>query len=463
MSAEHPYLTIRQAAGLLARREVSPVELAQAHLERIGRLQPSLHAFLTVTAERALADARAAEDALKRGEGGPLLGIPIALKDLFCTAGIRTTAHSRVLANHVPAEDATVVARLRKAGTVLLGKLAMHEFATAGPASELAPAARNPWNTGYIPGGSSSGSGAAVAAGLCLAALGTDTGGSIRQPSSFGGIVGLKPTYGRVSRHGVIPLCWSLDHVGPIARTVEDAALVLQALAGPDPLDPTTSTNAVPDYPAALTGDVRGLRVGLPDYFFGPEGGADREVLDAVHQAARALEGLGARVVEVAIPGLRAARPAHSVIHGVEAYAYHAANLHRQRQNYGPRLRQRLLVGALFSGADYARALRFRAAFRAELARIFEQVDLLATPTNPVTALPFEGLDPRRQSRAHSFTGPFNLAGLPAVSVPCGFSPAALPIGLQLVGRPFEEATVLRAAHAYEQHAGWYQRHPPVE
>ena len=463
MSTDLRYLAIRQAAGLLARREVSPVELAQAHLERIGRLQPSLHAFLTVTAERALADARAAEEALKRGEGGPLLGIPIALKDLFFTAGIRTTAHSRVLTDHVPAEDATVVARLRKAGMVLLGKLAMHEFATAGPATELAPAARNPWHTGYIPGGSSSGSGAAVAAGLCLAALGTDTGGSIRQPSSFCGIVGLKPTYGRVSRHGVIPLCWSLDHVGPMARTVEDAALVLQALAGPDPRDSTSSTQPVPDYAAALTGDVRALRVGLPDYFFGPEGGADREVLDAVNQAARELEGLGCRVVEVTIPGLRSARPAHSVIHGVEAYAYHAENLRRQRQNYGPRLRQRLLVGALFSGADYVRALRLRAAFRAELARVFEQVDLLATPTNPVTALPFEGLDPRRQSRAHSFTGPFNLAGLPAASVPCGFSAAGLPIGLQLVGRPFEEATVLRAAHAYEQHAGWYQRHPPVE
>lgn len=462
-STDLHYLTIRQAADLIARHELSPVELTRAFLERIARLDGALHAYITVTADRALADAQAAEAALARSESrGPLHGIPIALKDLFLTAGIRTTAHSRVLADYTPQEDATAVARLAQAGTVLLGKLAMHEFAFAGPADDLVPAARNPWNVERIPGGSSSGSGAAVAAGLCIAALGSDTGGSIRQPSSFCSIVGIKPTYGRVSRHGVLPLSWSLDHAGPMARTVEDTALLLQAIAGPDPLDRTTSAAPVPDYAAALTGDIRGLRVGLPPLYFDRDRGSDPEVLEAVEKVLDELRALGAAVTPVAIPSLRYSRAAQSVIMVTEAYAYHAENLRRQPQNYGPQFRRRVIAAGLTSSADYLRALRVRSVVREEVAQAMREVDVLVCPTLPRPAPLFTEPDPLAMEKSFGFRGPFNLTGQPVVALPCGFTQGGLPIGMQIAGRPFDEATALRVAHAYEQHTGWHLRHPPV-
>ncbi len=458
------YLRLSEAAGLLGRRELSPVEITRAFLERIERLDGLLHAYITVTAERALADAQAAEAALARGESrGPLHGIPIALKDLFLTQGIRTTGHSRLLADNIPSEDATVVARLRDAGTILLGKLAMHEFAFAGPAGDLAPAARNPWDTERIPGGSSSGSGAAVAAGLCAAALGSDTGGSIRNPSAYCGVVGVKPTYGRVSRQGVLPLSWSLDHVGPMARTVEDAALLLQAMAGHDPGDPTTSTAPVPDYAAALTGDIRGLRVGLPPLYFDRDRGTYPEVLEAVERALDELRSLGAEVQSVEIPHLSYARAAQQVIMVTEAYAYHADNLRRHPEKYGNLFRRRVQVAALTGADHYLRALRVRTLLRAEFARAMERVDVLVCPTVPRPAPLFSEEDPVPMERSFTFRGPFNLVGLPVVAVPCGFTPEGLPMGMQVVGRPFDEATALRVAHAYERRAGWYQRRPPVD
>ena len=441
-------------------RDVSPVDVATAHLTRIERLDKSLNSYVTVTAERALADARAAETAIRSGNAGPLAGIPIAYKDLYATRGVLTTGGSALLADWVPDFDSTCVTRLAQAGMVMLGKLITHEFAFGiqFPGHRFQPA-RNPWNLDHIPGGSSSGSGAALAAGLTVGALGSDTGGSIRGPAAFCGIVGLKPTYGRVSRAGVLTLSWTLDHTGPMARTVEDCAFMLEALAGYDAADPASSREPVPNYSAELASGVRGLRVGVPrDFFFHD---VKAEVVDAFEAAMQILRGLGADVRDVVIPSIWSSS-ALMVIMLTEAYAYHADHLRARPELYGEVLREKLLAGALFTADEYVQAQRLRARMREDTDRVLQDVDVLATPTTPVTAPTFATvLDPNFPfARSNMF--PFNMTGLPTLALPCGFAPNGLPISLQLSGRPFDEATVLRAGHAYEQATDWHRRRPKL-
>jgi aspartyl-tRNA(Asn)/glutamyl-tRNA(Gln) amidotransferase subunit A len=463
MTGDLTRLTIAAAAARIRARELSPVELTEACLSRIEAVDGRLNAFITITGDEALAAARAAEDEIAAGKyRGPLHGIPVALKDLFAVAGVRTTAGSKILAGNVSREDSDAAARLKAAGAVILGKLNLHEFAfgATGVNPHYGPA-RNPWDTERITGGSSSGSGAAVAAGECLAALGTDTGGSIRIPASLCGVVGLKPTFGRVSRWGVIPLSWSLDHVGPLTRTTEDAAIVLQAIAGRDPLDASSAEEPVPDYRAALAGGVEGLRVGVPREFFFE--GVDAEIEAAVRKAIGALEVLGARVEEVSLPRIAEAPAAIVAIMLPEATAYHQGWLAARPDDYGEDVRYRLEMGALYPAVACVQAQRFREmmveAWRRE---VFTRVDVLATPTTMVTAPLIEdgGLD--ATFALIRLTNPLNLLGVPAMSLPCGFATQGLPIGLQLAGRWFDETTVLRAARAYEQATGWHTRAPPL-
>ena len=459
------FLTISEAAELLRHQELSPVELTQAFLQRIEATDGELHSFITVLKDQALADARTAEAEILRGEyKGPLHGIPFALKDLYDTAGVRTTSGSRVDIDRVPTEDATTTARLKAAGAILLGKLAMHEFALGGPdfTTPFAPA-RNPWNLDHVTGGSSSGSGAAVAAGQCMGALGSCTGGSIRGPASLCGIVGLKATYGRVSRFGVVTLSWSQDHCGPMTWTVEDAAHMLQAIAGYDPKDPTTSSAPVPDYSLALREDIKGLTIGVPrHFFFAPDANVNPEVLAIVDRGLKVLQELGANLEEVTIPSLEYVRAANSVIMLSEAYAFHERNLKSRPQDFGEMVRARFRIGGLFSASDYVQAQRCRKLVKREFAEVLQSVDLLAMPTMTQPAPAFEGYDATSTARGPSFTAPFNLTGLPAISVPCGFTASGLPVGMQIAGKPFDEPGVLRAAYTYQQHARWFERRPPV-
>ena len=458
------YLTIHEASGLLRDGRLSPVELTRAFLERIEELDPTLHAYITVLGEGAMAEARIAEEEIRRGDyRGPLHGIPIALKDLYDTAGVRTTAASKVMADRVPSQDATTTARLREAGAILLGKLTLHEFALGGPdASTGFPLARNPWNLEHIPGGSSSGSGTAIAAGLCMGTLGSCTGGSIRGPASHCGIVGLKATYGRVSRYGVVPLSWTLDHCGPMTWNVEDTAHMLQAIAGHDPKDPTSSRAAVPDYSQSLVEGIDGMRIGVPrDFFFSDHPKISAEVLATVDAALDELGRLGARVEDVSVPMLEYAGAAQPVIMLGEAFAYHRANLRSQPENFGDMCRARFRMGGLFSGGDYVQAQRVRKALTSEFNEALTRYDLIASPTMSNPATRFDETDVMTTARAPSFTGPYNLTGMPAISVPCGFTGSGLPIGLHLAGRPFDEPTVIRAAYTYQQHVRLFERRPP--
>ncbi len=451
-SSELCYLTISQAAPLMREGKLSPVELTQACLDRINAVDGQLRSFVTLLPERALERAAAAEAEIRRGNYlGPLHGIPIGLKDLYDTMGILTTAMSRVTPDRVPEEDATTVAKLDQAGAILLGKLAMHEFALGGAdPTSLFPPAHNPWDLERIPGGSSSGSGAAVAAGLCLGALGSDTGGSIRGPASFCGIVGLKPTYGRVSNYGVVPLSWTQDHCGPMTRTVEDTALMLQAIAGHDPLDPTTADVPVPDYSQSIIDDIKGMKVGVPRrYFFQSGPDVEPETLAAVEQALKVLASLGAEVRDVAIPHIEYARPANQVIMMGEAFVFHQHNLKTRRGDYGDMVRDRFLLGGLTTTSDYLQAQRVSRLIKQEMAQVLQKVDVMVTPTSPKPAPLLEGYSGASTLVSPSFTGPFNIAGLPAISVPGGFTSGGLPIGLQIAGRPFDEASVLRVAYAY--------------
>ena len=458
------HLTIRQAGRLIKGRKLSPVELTRAFLERIEAVDGRIKSYVTLVPDRALEEARSAETEIMRGHyRGPLHGIPMAHKDLYDTKGIRTTAQSKVLEHRVPSEDATTIARLREAGSVLLGKMTMWEFAMGGGQPSLFEQARNPWDLGRITAGSSSGSGAAVAAGLCMGSLGSDTGGSIRAPASLCGIVGLMPTYGRVSRYGVVPLSWSLDDCGPMTRTAEDAALMLQAIAGYDPRDPTTSRTPVPSYSRALRQDIKGLVIGVPrHYFLDPRASADPETIAAVDQALADLGEMGARVEEVNLPCLEYAAVANMVILLTEAFAYHKNNLLSQPQNFGEVARARLRLGGLFTGADYVQAQRARNRVKDEFAQTLKRVDVLAMPTGPRPAPTFEEYDPMSVMFAPSFTSHFNLAGMPAISVPCGFNGAGLPLGLQIAGKPFDESTVLRVAYSYQQLHKWFERRPPI-
>ena len=465
------FASMTELARLVAAKAVSPVELTRAHLDRIASLDGGLRAYITVCADAALASARAAEAALMAGQAlGPLHGVPYALKDLYDTAGIRTTGGSKVLADRVPAADATVVRRLAQAGAVLLGKLNMVEFAY-GPEG-LNPHygdARNPWDAGThrMAGGSSSGSGVAVAAGLAPGALGSDTGGSIRIPASLCGITGLKPTYGRVSRAGVLPLAWSMDHVGPMARSAADCALMLSAMAGYDPGDPSTSVLPVPDYAAALTGEVKGLRIGLLRSSF--LDGAVPEVRAAVEAAAATLAAAGALVDEVSLDTVRHVPGAALAVVAVEALAYHADRLRTRASEYDPDVARRLMTGAYISGIHYVRGQQVRALVRTEVDAALARRDLLLAPATPVAA---PGVAERQTTLGDGpadvraallrYTRPFNLSGHPACALPCGLTAGGLPIGMQLVGRPFDEATVLRAADAYQRLTDFHARRPPL-
>jgi len=460
VSDEIAYATIAELGARYRKRDLSPVEVTQALLARIEKLDPILHAFVTLTADSALAEARSAEEALRRGDARPLLGIPVAHKDIYLTRGVRTTGGSALLADWIPDEDATCVQRWRAAGTVQLGKLITHEFAFGlqFPGHRFPPA-KNPWNLDHIPGGSSSGSGAALAAGLVTGATGSDTGGSIRGPAAFCGIVGLKPTYGRSSRAGVLTLSWTLDHTGPMARTVQDCAFLLQPLAGYDPADPASSRAPVDDYVAPLGRDIRGLKIGVPRAYFLEE--VDAEVARAFEEALETLRRLGAEVRDVQIPSLRGA---HSflLILMAEAYAYHESDIREHPELYGDVLRERILSGALVTASEYTQAQRIRSEICRETAEVLKTVDVLASPTALKPATPFaQAFDPEF-AFPKSNMAPFNLTGLPTLALPCGFSASGLPVSFQLSGRPFEEATVLRAGHAYEQATTWHTRRPPV-
>lgn len=461
-----------ELARLVATKAVSPVEVVRAHLDGIAALDGRLKAYITVMGDSALAAARAAEAAVvARDALGPLHGVPVGLKDLYCTRGVKTTGGSRILRDWVPTEDATAVTRLIAAGAIVLGKLNMHEFAY-GPEGLNAHYgdAWNPWDraTHRISGGSSSGSGAAVAAGICPGALGSDTGGSIRIPSSLCGLTGIKPTYGRVSRAGVLPLAWSLDHVGPMCRSAADCALMLGAMAGADPRDLSARAVPVPDYVAALTGQVRGLRVGLLRRSFLESAGAPQR--QAVEQAVETLESLGVSVRDVTLDQMKFAAGAAAAVISAESYAYHEEWLKTRATEYGPDVRQRLLAGAFVSGADYLRGQRVRGLIRDEVDRVLAEVDVLIAPTVPIAATPVGAREvtidgqpqPVRPSLVR-YTRPFNVSGHPAASVPCGFTAEGLPIGMQVIGRAFDEATVLRLADAYQRVTDWHTRRPPLD
>ena len=429
-------------------------------LARIEKLDPALNAYVTLTADRALADARAAEEYLRRGDDRPLLGIPIAHKDIYCTRGIRTTGGSALLADWVPDEDATCVQRWQAAGTVMLGKLITHEFAFGiqFPGHRFPPA-RNPWNRDHIPGGSSSGSGAALAAGLVHGATGSDTGGSIRGPAAFCGIVGLKPTYGRCSRAGVLTLSWTLDHTGPMARTVEDCALLLQPLAGHDPLDPASSRAPVDDYLAPIGRDVRGLRIAVPRNFFFE--GVDPEVARAFEEAMATMRQLGVEVRDVQIPSLAAA-PSFLLIMLAEAYAYHERDLRTHPELYGNVLRERMMAGGLVTGSEYVQAQRIRAQIAQDVAAVLARGGHAG---HAHRALPGAAVHPGARSRArvpaqqHAAVQHHRLAD-PGAAVRILVVRAAAVV--PAAGRPFEEGTVLRAGHAYEQATPWHTRRPSV-
>ena len=458
--AEKPlyYLTIHEAQQLIRERKLSPVELTKAVLDRITAVDGRLHAYINLMADSAMDTARAAEAEIAKGNWrGPMHGIPFAVKDQLDVEG----APARVRQFTQGVGDATPVRKLREAGAVLLGKLHMSSM----PGEEL-PLPRNPWNTDHITGGSSTGSGAAVAGGLCLGSLGEDTAGSIRNPSAFCGIAGLKATYGRVSRHGLAPLSWSLDHCGPMARAVEDLAHMLNALAGYDAKDPTSSAQPVVDYTSALTGDVKGMVIGVPrDYIDECAPRTDAVVLRRVDEAIAQLKGLGARIEEVKVPTLHLATIANAVIYYNEFWAANRGAAASVLATGAAQRRARIYLGLLTNSSDYIQAQRIRSRCRAELAQVFERVDCLALPNQNGPAPRVEDVGPIDTLFKHvvpEFHGPFNLTGLPTLSVPCGFSENNLPIALQIVGRPFDEVTVLRAGYTYQQQMKWYEKRPAI-
>ncbi len=453
--------TIVELGPRLRRKEVSPVELTRCCLDRIEKLNPALNAFITVTGDSALAEARAAEIEIARGEWrGPLHGIPVALKDLIDTAGTRTTAASALFEHRVPIEDAEVVERLRRAGAVFLGKNNLHEFAYGGSSLvSFFGDVRNPRNSAHIAGGSSGGSAAAVAAGLCYAAIGTDTAGSIREPAALCGCVGIKPTYGRVSARGVIPLSSSMDHVGPLAATVGDAAAVLQAIAGYDRLDVCSADVPVDDYVSALGGSTKKLRVGIPRKYFYDD--LDEEVRGAVEQALAVIGTLVAQVRDVQIEV-----SSDRTVQAAESFAYHADNVAQTPELYQPETLRRIRSGANISAAEYILRRREMDQERRKAHEFFADVDLLVTPTMPIPAPAIADLkkDPAALRPAELAllrnTRPFNVWGLPTISLPCGFTKSGLPIGLQIAGPHWREDLVLRLAHAYESATEWHKRRP---
>ena len=481
-------LTIHELRDLIQRGDVSPVEAVQSYLARIDAIEGRVQAFNRVTGQAALQEAeRYAQLQARKAALPPLAGIPLAIKDVICTKGVPTTCSSRILEGFVPPYDATVVSKLRAAGALILGKTNMDEFAMGSSTENSAfRNTRNPWNLACVPGGSSGGSAAAVAADMCAGGLGTDTGGSIRQPGGFCGIPALKPTYGRVSRYGLVAFASSLDQIGPMTKDVRDAAILLGAMAGHDPLDSTSAEVPVPDYEAALTGDIRGLRIGIPaEYFI--EGMAP-EVEAAVRAAIATLEGLGAVAVPVTLPHTAYAIATYYLVATAEAssnlgrydgvkYGYRTpASAHlidmylkTRREGFGAEVKRRIMLGtyALSAGyydAYYLKALKVRTLIRRDFTQAFERCELIVTPTSPTAAfrLGEKVDDPLQMYLADVFTISANLAGVPGMSVNCGFTGAGLPIGLQFLGKPFDEGTILRAAHAYEQATPWRTRRPDL-
>jgi aspartyl-tRNA(Asn)/glutamyl-tRNA(Gln) amidotransferase subunit A len=460
-------LPLLDVAAKIRARQISPVDVTKSVLARIDALDATFNAFVTVLAEQALDDARDAEREILAGRyRGPLHGVPVSLKDLFATEGVRTTAGSRVLADHIPDHDATVVERLRMAGAIVVGKTNMLEFAYAAVHPDYGPT-RNPWDPARSSSGSSSGSAVAVATGMGYGSIGSDTGGSIRLPAAYCGIVGLKPTYGRVSRHGGIPVSWSADHFGPMTRTAGDAAALLGAIAGEDPRDPTSGRVPVPDYVAALGGGLAGKRIGVSESYLRHH--VDPAVLEMVEQAIATLEGLGAAVEEISLPPPSEAVAALLAILMPEATVYHLPWLREQPESYSAAVRERLELGAMTPAVSYIQGQQVRRQFIDRFLAAMEPIDLLVTPTGPTAATLLEGdlttsddADPQVLAALIHFCGPFNLTGLPAVSIPCGFTPGGLPVGMQLVGKPWKEGSILAAAHAYQQVTDWHHRIPPV-
>ncbi|MEO5378111.1 MAG: Asp-tRNA(Asn)/Glu-tRNA(Gln) amidotransferase subunit GatA [Magnetococcus sp. DMHC-6] len=479
-------LTLTQTMHLLQKKEVSAVELTQSYLNRIANLEPHIHAFITVDSQGALQAAQLADTRRTQGDATPLTGIPLAHKDIFCTQGLTTTCGSKMLAQFVPPYDATVTRRLREAGAIILGKSNMDEFAM-GSSTETSHfgITRNPWDLNRIPGGSSGGSAAAVAAGMCVAATGTDTGGSIRQPASLTGITGLKPTYGRISRFGMIAFASSLDQAGPMAKSAEDAALLLQVMAGSDPLDATSLPNPVPDYARSLQQtQLQGRKLGLPKEYFGD--GLQPEVRTAIEQACAIYKKLGAEIVSISLPHTSYAIPTYYIIAPAEAssnlarydgvrFGHRCVNpqdLHdlyfrTRSEGFGSEVKRRIMLGTyvLSSGyyeAYYRKAQKVRRLIADDFQQAFTQVDWILTPTSPNTAfrLGEKTQDPVQMYYSDIFTINVNLAGLPALSLPCGMDKEQLPIGLQLIGRPLDEANLLGAAHLFQQETDWHQLRP---
>jgi aspartyl-tRNA(Asn)/glutamyl-tRNA(Gln) amidotransferase subunit A len=460
------FLTLGAAAAALKSKELSPVDLTKFSLEKIESLNPRLNAFLTVLADEALQRAKRAEDEIQRGDYlGPMHGIPYAVKDIYATEGIRTTNGASVFSGNVPNSNSTAVDNLSAAGGVLIGKNHCLEFA-CGSHNPLYGEVHNPWNLDHTPGGSSSGSASSVAAGLVFGSMGSCTGGSIRGPASFCSIVGLKPTYGLVSRHGVFPLSWSLDHAGPMTRTVEDCAIMLQAVAGYDQKDPSSANVKLPDYVGALGGGIKGLRVGVPKEFIE---GSDEEVTSLVEEAIKVLAQLGARIVDVQLPitGEYAA-VSGNVITWSEAAQVHAPWIERLEE-YTKGVQQKVLVGSVISSTMYHKAQQLRRLVQDEIADAMKEVDVLVgapvgAPPGKIQTSVAAGGDAAAYKMAtqRSFSRPQNLTGQPAVSVPCGFSKEGLPVGFQISGRLFEDDVVLKVAHAYEQATEWHKMHPEL-
>jgi aspartyl-tRNA(Asn)/glutamyl-tRNA(Gln) amidotransferase subunit A len=461
-------LTISSALELIRSQKTSPQDLVAACLRQIERLNPALRAFITVSdvvARSGEAATKQSPSVNKEIASGSALamtlgGIPMAVKDLFDTAGIRTTVGSKFFADNIPETDAFVIEKLKQAGAVIMGKTNTHEIALGVTGNNPHyGTARNPWNKTRIPGGSSSGSAIAVATGMALGALGTDTGGSIRIPASLCGVVGFKPTYGRVSLRGVFPLSWNLDHVGPLTKTVEDAALIMQVISVYDPMDPASIKILMGDYLGHLVDDVKDRKIafGVGEYIEG----SDSTVLDAVREAARVFKSMGCKVEEVNVDWLREAALANKTMTQADGAAVHRERLKEQPDWFGEDIRRRLEDGAKTTSTEYILARRTQAEVRKRCEHFFETYDLLILPTTPITAPPIEGLDALEQAaRLTRFTAPFNLTGLPALSVPCGFTGNGLPIGLQIISRAWADARVLNAGYAYEQSTDWHKRRP---
>lgn len=481
-------ITIKEASELIREKKISPVELTKAFLERIEAVDGDLNSYITVLADHALNTAESAEKEIMKGNYlGPLHGVPIGLKDIFVMKDVAATCGSKMLENFISPYDATVTARIKKSGAVILGKNNMDEFAmgSSNETSYFGPV-KNPWDTGKVPGGSSGGSASSAAAGLCTASIGTDTGGSIRQPAALCGITGLKPTYGRVSRYGMIAFASSLDQAGPLTKSVEDAAIILNAISGRDEMDSTSVDIEVPDFTKNLNGDIKGMKIGIPKEYFVE--GMDSEVKSAVQKAIKDIESLGAEIVEISLPHTKYAISTYYIIAPCEAssnlarydgvrYGYRAPDvdslndlfIRSRTEGFGEEVKRRIMLGtyALSSGyydAYYLKAQKVRTLIREDFKNAWEKVDVIVTPTTPETAFGINEKtdDPIKMYLSDALTIPCNIAGIPGLSTPCGFSSGNLPIGLQILGKSFDEESILRVAHAYEKVNNWNLKTPEI-